>query len=149
MDTVKQGRTKVKEGDCVSVPNDHFRADYRVALQTVGVTEDRLYGWVVRLINGNQMFVVKWDVEGDETKTFLDKISIEAKDTPIQQPNPRFSMVGGGFFVLPQKMKIFWGDPPRKPRRKVPKFFSIASPYKKFSYLWIFSYFMPTEIGQN
>ena len=124
MDTVKQGRTKVKEGDRVSVPNDHFGADYLVALQTVGVTEDRLYGRVVRLINGNQMFVVKWDVEGDETKTSLDKISIEAKDTPIQQPNPRFSTVGGippriwsalppqKVFVLPQKMKIFWGDPP-------------------------------------
>ena len=42
MDTVKQGRTKViKEGDCVSVPNDYFGTDYLVALQTVGVTEDQ------------------------------------------------------------------------------------------------------------
>ena len=88
MDTVKQGRAKVSEGDCVSVPNDYFGADYLVSLQTVGVTEDSPYGRVVRLINGNQLSDVKWDVEGDESKTSLNSVSIEARDTPIQQPNP-------------------------------------------------------------
>ena len=88
MDTVKQGRTKViKEGDCVSVPNDYFGTDYLVALQTVGVTEDRLYDRVVRLINGNQLFVVKWDVEGDETQTCLNKVTLEPNDTPLQRSN--------------------------------------------------------------
>ena len=87
MDTVKQGRTKVKEGDCVLVPNDYFGTDYLVALQTVGVTEDRLYGRVVRLINGNQLFVVKWDVEGDETQTCLNKVTLEPNDTPLQRLN--------------------------------------------------------------
>ena len=88
MDTVKQGRAKVSEGDCVSVPNDYFGADYLVSLQTVGVTEDSPYGRVVRLINGNQLSDVKWDVEGDESKTSLNSVSLEARDTPIQQPNP-------------------------------------------------------------
>ena len=87
MDTVKQWRTKVKEGDWVLVPNDYFGTDYLVALQTVGVKEDRLYGRVVRLINGNQLFVVKWDVEGDETQTCLNKVTLEPNDTPLQRSN--------------------------------------------------------------
>ena len=54
----------------------------------VGVTEDRrYYGRVVRLINGNQLFVVKWDVEGDETQTCLNKVMLEPNDTPLQRSN--------------------------------------------------------------
>ena len=87
MDTVKQGRTKVKEAESASVPNDYFGTDYLVPLQTVGVMEDRLYGRVVRLINGNQLFVVKWDVEGDETQTCLNKVTLEPNDTPLQRSN--------------------------------------------------------------
>ena len=75
-------------GDCVSVPNDYFGSDYLLALQTAGFAEDRVYGRVVRLISGSQLFVVKWDIEGDETRTSLSKVTIEANDTPIQRPDP-------------------------------------------------------------
>ena len=42
----------------------------------------------MRLISGSQLFVVKWDIEGDETRTSLSKVTIEANDTPIQRPDP-------------------------------------------------------------
>ena len=81
MDTVKQCRTKVEEGDFMSVPNNYFGNDYLAALQTIGVVEDCLYGMVVQHINGTQLFV-----EGNETKTSLDKVTInEPIVTPIQR----------------------------------------------------------------
>ena len=81
MDTVKQCRTKAEEGDFMSVPNNYFGNDYLAAQNTIGVAEDFLYGMVVQLINGKQLFV-----EGNETKTSLDKVTInEPIDTPIQR----------------------------------------------------------------
>ena len=66
----------MKEGDCMSVPNDYFGNDYLPALQTIGVVEDCLYGMVVQHINGTQLFV-----EGNETKNSLDKVTIKPIDT--------------------------------------------------------------------
>ena len=42
METVKFGRTKVKIGDCVSVPNIYFGAEYLAAQQANGLG-DELY----------------------------------------------------------------------------------------------------------
>ena len=78
MDSVNQCRTKVKEGDCMSLQNNYFGNDYLAALYTIGVVEDCLYGMIVRHINGKQLFV-----EGNETKTSLDKVTIKPIDTPI------------------------------------------------------------------
>ena len=38
------GRLIVKEGGCVSVPNDYFGRDYLNALKVVGFSADRLFG---------------------------------------------------------------------------------------------------------
>ena len=64
----------------MSVQNNYFGNDYLAAQKTIGVAEDFLYGMVVQLINGKQLFV-----EGNETKTSLDKVTIEPIDTPIQR----------------------------------------------------------------
>ena len=44
METVKFGRTKIKVGDCVSVPNDYFGAEYLKLLQDSGFHDDQIYG---------------------------------------------------------------------------------------------------------
>ena len=77
MDTVKYGRTKVKVGDCVSVPSNYFGPEYQAALQTNGLTSEKLYGRVTNIIRGNSSFVVRWDAEKDETTMSLTKVTYE------------------------------------------------------------------------
>ena len=86
MDLVKLGgRTKIKVGDCVSVPINYFGDEYSMALQVAGFTSDRIYGRVSEVILGNRKFDVKWDVEGDTTTMTLEKVRCEPFDTPLQK----------------------------------------------------------------
>lgn len=89
MKTVKFGRTKVKVGDCVSVPSIYFGAAYLAALQGNGLSEDKLYGHVTQVLRGNSSFVVKWDLEQDETTMSLDKVTYEGEGIPLQQVEPQ------------------------------------------------------------
>ena len=84
MESVKFGRIKVKVGDSVSVPNDYFGTAFKDMLEGVGVLDERIYGCVLNVIEGNRKFDVKWDYDGQITSTCLDKVSYEAHDTPLQ-----------------------------------------------------------------
>ena len=81
MDLVKRGRQKVTVGDCVSINSDFFGEVYAKA---VGV--ERIIGRVTK-VNGIRDFDVVWDYDDDdETKHMnLEKVTLEARDTPKQQ----------------------------------------------------------------
>ena len=92
METVKFGRVKVKIGDCVSVPSIYFGAEYLAALQANGLG-DKLFGHVTQVLRGNSSFVVKWDLEQDETTMSLDKVTYEGEGIPLQQVEPQGTSV--------------------------------------------------------
>ena len=67
MDTVKFGRTKVKVGDCVSVPNDYFGNTYLQLIKDADIPYNRIYGCVTNVKDGNRSFSVKWDFDQETT----------------------------------------------------------------------------------
>ena len=75
METVKFGRTKIKVGDCVSIPNDYFGDGYLQLIKDAGVHDDRIYGCVTSVIDGNRNFTVKWDFDQEITPSMsLEKV---------------------------------------------------------------------------
>lgn len=88
MDAVKQGRVKVKKGDCVSVPSNYFGASFEVQLKNLGFKDGRIYGRVIKVIDGNRNFAVEWDYD-QQISNFMsmDKVEHEQPDTP-RQCNP-------------------------------------------------------------
>ena len=85
METVKFGRTKIKVGDCVSVPNDYFGDGYLQLIKDAGVHDDRIYSRVTFVIDGNRNFTVKWDFDQETTPSMsLEKVQYEPIDTPLQ-----------------------------------------------------------------
>ena len=71
METVKFGRTKIKVGDCVSVPNDYFGDGYLQLIKDAGVHDDRIYSCVTFVIDGNRNFTMKWDFDQETTPSCL------------------------------------------------------------------------------
>ena len=85
METVKFGCTKIKVGDCVSVPNDYFGDDSLQYMKDAGVHDDRIYGRVTFLIDGSRNFTVKWDFDQETPPSMsLEKVQYEQIDTPLQ-----------------------------------------------------------------
>ena len=85
METVKFGRTKIKVGDCVSVPNDYFGDGYLQYMKDADVHDDCIYGRVTFLIDENRNFTVKWDFDQETTPFMsLEKVQYELIDTPLQ-----------------------------------------------------------------
>ena len=62
------------------------------ALQANGLG-DKLYGHVTQVLRGNSSFVVKWDLEQDETTMSLDKVTYEGEGFPLQQVEPQGTSV--------------------------------------------------------
>ena len=82
---MKFGRTKIKAGDCVSVPNDYFGDGYLQLIKDAGVHDDRIYGCVTSVIDGHRNFTVKWDFDQEITPSMsLEKVQYEPIDTPLQ-----------------------------------------------------------------
>ena len=86
-------KSKVKIGDCVSVPSIYFGAEYLAALQANGLGDNKLYGHVTQVLRGNSSFVVKWDLEQNETTMSLDKVIYEGAGIPLQQVEPQGTSV--------------------------------------------------------
>ena len=85
METVKFGCTKIKVGDCVSVPNDYFGDGYLQYMKDAGVHDDCIYSRVTFLIDENRNFTVKWDFDQETTPFMsLEKVQYELIDTPLQ-----------------------------------------------------------------
>ena len=77
--------TKIKVRDCVSVPNDYFGDGYLQLIKDAGVHDDRIYGCVTSVIDGNRNFTVKWDFDQEITPSIsLEKVQYEPIDTPLQ-----------------------------------------------------------------
>ena len=82
---MKFGRTKIKVGDCVSVPNDYFGDGCLQLIKDAGVHDDRIYGCVTSVIDGHRNFTVKWDFDQEITPSMsLEKVQYEPIDTPLQ-----------------------------------------------------------------
>ena len=82
---MKFGCTKIKVGDCVSVPNDYFGDGYLQLIKDAGVHDDRIYSCVTFVIDGNRSFTVKWDFDQETTpSTSLEKVQYEPIDTTLQ-----------------------------------------------------------------
>ena len=60
METIKFGQTKVKVEDCVSVPNSYFRTKYQQALTAAGIADEKTFGWMTKVVDGNRQFEVTW-----------------------------------------------------------------------------------------
>ena len=85
MDKVKVApRIKIKIGDCVSVPRSFFGRGFAMKLDAVGMIDDKIYGRVVNVVDGNRDFVVKWDMDGDTSSMSLHQITYESVDTQVQ-----------------------------------------------------------------
>ena len=80
MDTVKFGRTQIKVGDCVSVPNTYFGTGYLQLIKDAGVDHQRIYGRVA--------LAVKWDFDQEITTSMsLEKVQYEQFDTTSYAQN--------------------------------------------------------------
>ena len=81
MDIVKYGRTKVKVGDCVSVPSSYFGAEYQREIHKALASKcSRIYGRVTCVHDGNsrRFDVMTWDVDGEVTRAMcLDNVNYE------------------------------------------------------------------------
>ena len=76
-------RIKIKEGDCVSVPNSYFGSAYMEILNESGV--DKIFGRVTMVVDGNRDFHVKWDLDNEISKSMsLDKVTYEPLCTTFQ-----------------------------------------------------------------
>ena len=64
---MKFGCTKIKVGECVSVPNDYFGDGYLQLTKYAGIHDVRIYGCVIFVIDGNRSFTVKWDFDPETT----------------------------------------------------------------------------------
>ena len=82
---MKFGCTKIKVGDCVSVPNDYFGDGYLQLTKDVGVHDDPIYACVTFVIDRNRNFIVKRDFDQQTTPSMsLEKVQYEPIDTPLQ-----------------------------------------------------------------
>ena len=83
MDTVKYGRIKIKVGDCVSVPSNYFGTDYEAALQTNGLTAEKLGSQM----SSGETALLWYDGMLRRTKQRcpLPKLLMEDVNTPIQE----------------------------------------------------------------
>ena len=95
MDIVKYGRTKVKVGDCVSVPSSYFGAEYQREIHKALASKcSRIYGRVTCVRDGNRHFDVTWDVDGEVTRAMcLDNVNYEPHDTPPQKVDASTSVI--------------------------------------------------------
>ena len=77
METVKFGQTKVKVGDCMSVPKSYFGTTHQQALTAAGIADEKVFGWVTNVVDGNQYFGIKWGLNGQTTMS-LNKVQYES-----------------------------------------------------------------------
>ena len=84
MDVVKRGRSKVKEGDCVSIPSIYFGKAFADQMVSLGFTDDRVIGRVTNVVS-NRDFGVLWDMDEQSSDHMSsEKVTIEPFDTPRQ-----------------------------------------------------------------
>ena len=67
-------RTRIAVGDCVSVPSSFFGQEYEDILAQCGSIEQKIYGRVEEVINGNLSFRVKWDIDGEVSSMNINKV---------------------------------------------------------------------------
>ena len=85
MDLVKRGRSKVKEGDCVSIKSNYFGKEFEKYMHELGFADGIMYGQVTEVKDGNRDFTVTWDIDGQVSKHMtLEKVKLESRDTPKQ-----------------------------------------------------------------
>ena len=68
----------------MSVPNSYFGTKYQQVLTAAGVAEEKIFGRVTKVVDGNQQFEVKWDLDGETTTMSLNKVQYESVDTPLE-----------------------------------------------------------------
>ena len=68
----------------MSVPNSYFVTKHQQALTAVGIADEKILGRVTKVVDGNQQFEVKWDLDGETTTMSLSKVQYESVDTPLQ-----------------------------------------------------------------
>ena len=68
----------------MSVPNSYFGTKYQQVLTAAGVAEEKIFGRVTKVVDGNQQFEVKWDLDGETMTMSLNKVQYESVDTPLE-----------------------------------------------------------------
>ena len=82
MDLVKRGRSKVKEGDCVSIKSNYFDKEFEKYMHELGFADSIIYGRVTEVKDRNRDFTVTWDIDGQVSKHMtLEKVKLESRDT--------------------------------------------------------------------
>ena len=82
MDLVTRGRSKVKEGDCVSIKSNYFGKEFEKYMHELGFADGIMYGQVTEVKDGNRDFTVTWDIDGQVLKHMtLEKVKLEI-ETP-------------------------------------------------------------------
>ena len=116
MDIVKYGRTKVKVGDCVSVPSSYFGAEYQREIHKALASKcSRIYGRVTCVRDGNRHFDVTWDVDGEVTRAMcLDNVNYEPHDTPPQKVDTSTSVTTSLWRTLRSWPALSSSAPPQK-----------------------------------
>ena len=68
----------------MSVPNSYFGTKYQQALTAAGIPDEKIFGRVTKVVDSNQQFEVKWDLDGETMTMSLNKVQYESVDTPLQ-----------------------------------------------------------------
>ena len=56
------------QGDCVSIKSNCFGGDFEKKINNLSFVGALVYGHVTEVIDGNQDFTTKWDIDGQISK---------------------------------------------------------------------------------